>query len=430
MLTPEFRYTFDGAAQDEAIIATYALEIDAEGDVLSQLRLLARFVYPGTGNEVAGVTPDRWQRHAARILGIYEVPPHETERPPDARVRRFVAQIAFPTDIIGDNLTMLMTAVAGEIQAYGRTKLIDLFLPERYIGRFISGPKHGVEGVRGLLNVPNRPLLLAIYKPSQGFTPEEGAATFYEVAAGGADIVKDDELLSDPGFCRRAERVRLYMAAEKRVFEETGEHTLYAVNITDQPDRLLANALEAIDLGASALMVNYVQVGLDAARMVCEDRRVTVPVLGHNSGATSLYASPNCGLSTTLINAKLPRLCGLDICIFLTDLGKFPMLREHGILIVREMLSPLYHVRPILPVAAGGVTPGRIDIICSQYGHDIAVGAGGTIFGHPHGPRAGARAFRQAIDAVMEARDIADAAREHPELGAAVVLWDPARAAK
>ena len=184
------------------------------------------------------------------------------------------------------------------------------------------------------------------------------------------------------------------------------------------------------NLGANALMVNYVQVGLDAARMVCEDRRVAVPVLGHNSGATSLYANPNSGLSATLINAKLPRLCGLDICIFLTDLGKFPMLRECGILIVREMLSPLYDVRPTLPVAAGGVTPGRIDVICSQYGHDIAIGAGGTVFGHPYGPRAGARAFRQAIDAAMEARDIADAAQEHPELGVAVKLWDPAKAAQ
>ena len=30
------------------------------------------------------------------------------------------------------------------------------------------------------------------------------------------------------------ERVKAYMKMEKRVFEETGEHTLYTVNVTDR----------------------------------------------------------------------------------------------------------------------------------------------------------------------------------------------------
>ena len=425
MIAPELRCTFDGIEREDTIVATYAVEVDRDGDILAKLSQLARFVYPGTGTDVAGMLPERWEWHAARIMGIYESPQHEVGIPTAAQTRQFVVQMALPADIVGDSLAMLLAFVAGEAQAYGHTRLLDLFLPRSYVDLY-RGPRFGIGGIRELLGVPDRPLLLAIYKPSQGYSPEEGAAMFYEVAAGGVDILKDDELLSDPVFCRRAERVRLYTQARQRVFEETGHTTLYAVNITDRPDRLLANALEAIELGANALMLSYVQVGLDAARMVCEDSRVTVPVLGHNSGATSLYASPDNGMSSTLINAKLPRLCGLDLGIFFNEHGKFPMLRERGILIAREMVSPFHTLRPMLPIAAGGATPGLVGVVCAEYGLDIAVGAGGAIFGHPQGPRAGAMAFRQAIDCVVELRDVKEAASEHPELDAALKLWGAA----
>lgn len=87
-------------------------------------------------------------------------------------------------------------------------------------------------------------------KPNIGWTPQEGAELFYEAARGGVDVIKDDELLSaDMPFCPMAERVPLFMEMEKRAFEETGEHTLYAVNITDSVARLKDNAYRAIDLG-------------------------------------------------------------------------------------------------------------------------------------------------------------------------------------
>src|SRR5690606_6726780 len=114
------------------------------------------------------------------------------------------------------------------------------------------------------------------------------------------------------------------MEMERRAFEETGEHTLYAVNITDQPERLLENALEAIEFGANALMVNFFQVGLDATRRLCEDPLVTVPVLGHNTGSFSLYSNPHSGMSITLSNAKLPRLVGVDMGILLIQGGSYP----------------------------------------------------------------------------------------------------------
>jgi 2,3-diketo-5-methylthiopentyl-1-phosphate enolase len=55
-----------------------------------------------------------------------------------------------------------------------------------------------------------------------------------------------------------------------------------------------------------------------------------------------------------------------------------------------------------------------------ELGPDIILGAGGAIQGHPDGAAAGANAMRQAIDAVVAGRPVADAALEHPELGRAL----------
>jgi 2,3-diketo-5-methylthiopentyl-1-phosphate enolase len=51
------------------------------------------------------------------------------------------------------------------------------------------------------------------------------------------------------------------------------------------------------------------------------------------------------------------------------------------------------------------------------------VGAGGAVHGHPMGPAAGARALRQAIDAVMAGVPLRMAAENQPELKTAIDLW-------
>ncbi len=65
------------------------------------------------------------------------------------------------------------------------------------------------------------------------------------------DIVKDDELIADPPFCPMEERIRLYMTEAKRHYEETGNRTLYTVNVTDRADKVRDNARRALDAGVT-----------------------------------------------------------------------------------------------------------------------------------------------------------------------------------
>ena len=79
-------------------------------------------------------------------------------------------------------------------------------------------------------------------KPCLGYSPSEGAKIFKEIALGGVDIIKDDELLADTAYSSIVDRVKAYNVAAKEVKDITGHKTVYCVNITDRLDRCLENA--------------------------------------------------------------------------------------------------------------------------------------------------------------------------------------------
>jgi len=77
-------------------------------------------------------------------------------------------------------------------------------------------------------------------------------------------------------------------------------------------------------------------------------------------------------------------------------------------------------------MASGGITPQMVPGVMKDLGANIVIGSGGGIHAHPQGPVAGARAFRQAIDASMQGRPLEEAAKEFPELKVALETWvDP-----
>ncbi len=70
-----------------------------------------------------------------------------------------------------------------------------------------KGPKYGIEGVRELTGVNDRPLVGTIIKPKLGLVTKDHAQVAYESWYGGCDVVKDDENLSSQRFNPFEERV-------------------------------------------------------------------------------------------------------------------------------------------------------------------------------------------------------------------------------
>ena len=408
--------------KDRFLIATYYCATKPSANMLKFAAALAVEQTCGTWLKVPGETPEVRERTIGRVVGVYEVPGYQYEIPADVTERHFIIRIAFPWQNFGGSLARMLSAVLGNISSSGKVKLMDLEFPDAMLQEF-KGPKFGVPGMREILGVYDRPLLNNMIKPCIGLDPEKTAELAYEAAVGGVDVIKDDELVTDPPFCPFEDRVKAVMAAIKEADKVKGEKTLYAFNITGRPYEMKEKAYRALELGANCLLINYNTVGLDATREITEDPDINVPVLGHSDYTGALYESPFSGMAASLICGKLPRLAGLDMMISLSPYGKFPMMMDTFINTGLQLLQPLAHIKAAWPMPGGGTTQGHIEDVMHKFGNDVMIAAGGAIHGHPMGPAAGARAFRQGIDAVMAGKTLAEAGKEYEELGVALDAW-------
>jgi len=415
----------DGIDYSKYAIATYLASFPRSVPVPQLAPALAIEQSTGTWVPVPGETPEVRRNYVAKVIGCYEVPDYEFMLPKDVEFRDYVIQIAFPVVNFGSQIPMMMTTIVGNISMAGRLKVLDIRFPEEYTAGF-QGPRFGIKGIREILGVKDRPLLNNMIKPCTGYTPEVGVGLFRAAAMGGCDIIKDDELIANASFNQIKDRMKLYMDAERQVFEETGEHTLYTVNVTDEIPQVFENAHRAVELGANAIMVNYLATGFPVLRALAEDPKVNVPILGHMDVAGAMYESEYHGLSSHLVLGKLPRLAGADIVVFPAPYGKGPVLGEKFIRVAQNLSFPLYNLKPTFPMASGGITPQMVPNVMKDLGANIVIGSGGGIHAHPQGPVAGAKAFRQAIDATMQGRSLEDAAKEFSELRVALETWvDP-----
>jgi ribulose-bisphosphate carboxylase large chain len=241
------------------------------------------------------------------IRATYELDPPETAEtlaliesvgyaggPEDVRGRVLDIQgdravLEFPA-VTNDVALLVSSLFAGEwvdSAAFSRCRLLGVEWPEE----FLPGPA---------FDAPDRVLVGAIVKPSLGLSPAEVAQTAARLAATGADLVKDDELLGDPEWCPLEERVRAVVAAG----------VTYAANVTGPIETLLARAARVAELGAGAVMINAFAQGLDTLRAL-RAADLGVPIFAHRVGAALWARQPSFGVAPKVV-AELTRLCGAD----------------------------------------------------------------------------------------------------------------------
>jgi hypothetical protein len=244
---------------------------------------------------VLRVTYELEPHEAAETLALIESvgradgPEHVRGRVVSAGAGRAVLE--FPEANWGGDVALLVSSVlAGEwadSAAFERCRLVSVEWPEG----LLPGPA---------FVPPDEVLVGAIVKPSLGLSPGEVAGVAAQLAAGGADLVKDDELLGDPDWCPLEERVRAVSAVGVR----------YAANVTGPTESLLARAERAVELGAGALMVNAFAQGLDSLRAL-RAAELGVPLFAHRVGAALWARNREVGVAPSVI-AEVTRLCGAD----------------------------------------------------------------------------------------------------------------------
>ncbi|MDD4371698.1 MAG: RuBisCO large subunit C-terminal-like domain-containing protein [Anaerostipes sp.] len=399
------------SVDDNFIIATYYMKSETEPDLYAWVKLVAGDQSAGTWTHVEGETPEVIEKYGGKVIGIY----------PMAEERACIARIAFPIANIPSYLPMIMSTVAGNILGQEGIRLVDVELPEKVL-KELPGPLLGVEGIRELIGVPERPLVGAILKPCIGVPPEVSAKGARGAALGGADVIKDDELLSYPEYSPMEDRVKAVMKELKEIGKE--KTCLYAVNITGE--NLLERAKRAIDAGANSLMVNYQAMGWGAVEdfiRAMKRENLIYPIFGHCAGMGAYYRSKTQGIGTALSCGKLARLVGMDMPLVYPDSGRFGLSTNEFVETHAQCIAPMKNIKRSFMTVAGGVQPGAIEYLMNLLGNDCILMAGGGIYGHPMGAEAGAKAILHAIEAKMEGKTILEAAKECEELQAAVDVW-------
>lgn len=395
----------------QTCIATYRL-YDDRADFHKKAEGIAVGLTVGSWTDLPEARKQHMQQHLGQVVSVDVV--EEDERYADIR-------IAYPDINFSRDIAALLVTVFGKLSMDGRIKLLDIEFSDGYAAAF-HGPKFGAAGVRDLLGVHDRPLLMSIFKSVIGHDLPELREQFYEQALGGVDLIKDDEILFENPLTPIERRVEACIRAAEEARRETGQKLLYAANLTGPVFGLRDQAYRAIDAGANALLFNVLAYGFDALAELARDPRIDVPIAAHPAMAGALYPAAHHGIAAPLLLGKLMRLAGADLVLFPSPYGSVVMPREENMAVDAALKSPGPH-RASLAVPSAGIHPGLVPAIVQDFGRDVVVNAGGGIHGHPMGTAAGGRAFRQAIDAVLGGKRLREAAAQHEELRVAIDRW-------
>ncbi|MDE1839035.1 MAG: type III ribulose-bisphosphate carboxylase [Thaumarchaeota archaeon] len=358
-------------------------------------------------------------------------------------VRGNFVKVSYPIELWEEgNASQLLSGVAGNIfgmKALKNLRLVDISIPKAYLKHF-EGPQFGIEGIRKILKIKDRPITGAVAKPKIGWSASEHARIAYETWMGGFDLVKDDENLTSTSFNRFEDRIRLCAKMRDKAEKETGERKSALINITGETKLMEKRAKMLHDFGWEYAMIDVVTSGMSAVqtlRETCEEYGLAIHA--HRAMHAAFDRNPWHGM-TMLVLAKMMRLVGVDQIHIGTAVGKLVGSRDEIIDIRNEITAKVLpeksvkinykmlfqdwaNFKPVLPISSGGLHPGLIPAVMNTLGSDIGILVSGGIHGHPKGTRSGAKAVMQAIDATMQKIPLQEYAMAHTELKEALGKW-------
>ncbi len=354
----------------------------------------------------------------------------------------YIVRIAYPAELFEPgNMPGLLASIAGNVFGMKRVKglrLEDIYFPKSFLKDF-KGPSKGMKGVRDIFRIYDRPIVGTVPKPKVGYTPEEVEKLAYEILTGGMDYIKDDENLTDPSYCKFEKRAKSIMKIIDKVEKETGERKVWFANITSDVKEMEKRIKIVADYGNPYIMVDVVVSGwavLKHIREVAEEHGLAIHA--HRAMHAAFTRNPYHGISMYVL-AKLYRIIGVDQLHVGTagagklEGGKIDVIRYARILRethfkpdpddVYHLEQEFHHIKPAFPVSSGGLHPGNLPPVIEALGSEIILQVGGGVIGHPDGPRAGAAAVRQALEAIMKGIPLDEYAETHKELKRALEKW-------
>ncbi|MFD2213199.1 2,3-diketo-5-methylthiopentyl-1-phosphate enolase [Metabacillus endolithicus] len=403
------------------VIATYLVH-DAKGDLHKKAEGIALGLTVGSWTDLPLLEQEQLKAHKGRVLEVSQLEScDKTNQFLGKNVTKGIIKIAYPSINYSHDLPAILTTVFGKLSLDGEVKLLDLEFSEDVKASF-PGPKFGVQGIRELVGVYDRPLLMSIFKGVIGRDLQYLKDQLRQQVLGGVDLVKDDEILFDNPLTPFGERILAGKEVLNQVFQETGHKALYAVNLSGKTFDLKDKAKKASELGANVLLFNVFAYGLDVLQSLAEDPDINVPIMAHPAVSGASTASSLYGFSSSLLLGKLLRKSGADFSLFPSPYGSVALDRKEALGIAENCLKK-ESFKQSFPVPSAGIHPGLVPLLMNDFGKDSIINAGGGVHGHPNGAIGGGQAFRSAIDATLAGTSLTEAANVHEDLKLAIDLW-------
>ncbi|MBR9705422.1 type III ribulose-bisphosphate carboxylase [Candidatus Pacearchaeota archaeon] len=351
-------------------------------------------------------------------------------------INKKMVKIAYPSELFElGNAPNILSSIAGNIFGMSCVKnlrLVDIQFPQKLLRSF-KGPKYGIQGVRKIMKVKNRPMIGTIVKPKLGLNTKDHTESAYQAWAGGCDIVKDDENLSSQKFNKFEKRLVTCLEAADKAKQQTGEEKGYMINVTDETKEMIKRAQLAEDHGSKYIMIDIVTAGFSALQTLREaDFKLILHA--HRAMHAAFTRNEHHGISMVCLS-DFARLIGVDQLHIGTAIGKMQgdlelvshlddNMERKIVKANKDRLAQNWgKVKTVFPVSSGGLHPGHVPFLVKHLGNDLIIQMGGGIHGHPNGTLRGAIAARQALEATMKKIPLKTYAKNHIELRDALNYW-------
>ncbi|WP_018896830.1 3-oxo-isoapionate-4-phosphate decarboxylase OiaX [Rhizobium sp. 2MFCol3.1] len=419
------------------MMITVTYRIETTGSVEAMAAKIASDQSTGTFVPVPGETEELKARVAARVIAIRQLPDAEYPTWPEVTpgsgpIHRADADIAFPMDAIGTDLSALMTIAIGgvfSIKGMSGIRIVDMKLPEAFATAH-PGPQFGLPGSRKLTGVEGRPIIGTIVKPALGLRPHETAELVGELIESGVDFIKDDEKLMSPAYSPLKERVEAIMPKILDHEQKTGKKVMYAFGISHaDPDEMMRNHDLVLKAGGNCAVVNINSIGFGGMSFL--RKRSGLVLHAHRNGWDILTRDPGAGLDFKVYQ-QFWRLLGVDQFQINGIRIKYWEPDESFVESFKAVSTPLFSKADCpLPVAGSGQWGGQAPDTYNRTGRttDLLYLCGGGIVSHPGGPAAGVRAVQQAWQAAVADIPLDEYAKDHPELAASIAKFGDGKAA-
>jgi 2,3-diketo-5-methylthiopentyl-1-phosphate enolase len=397
------------------IYATYRIH-SKSNDFAKKAASIAVGLTVGSWTDLPLAKQEMMKPHVGKVEAIHEVNSlHE-----DLYASEIT--IAYPVANLSPDIPAILTTVFGKLSMDGMVRLIDLQIPDDWAALF-PGPKYGIQGIRDQLGIYDRPLLMSIFKSGVGMNIDELSEQFYQQALGTVDLIKDDEIFFSEMYASFEDRIKACIEAAEKAMDRTGRRVLYAANLSGPVTKMADKAKRAIEAGANCLLLNVIPYGYDVLQRLAEDPDITIPIMAHPAMAGALYGSSDYGIAAPVILGTLMRMAGADFVLYPSPYGSVAMEKSETLRIAEILRAPHPVFKAAFAVPSAGIHPALVPYLYEDLGNDLIVNAGGAVHGHPEGAAAGGRAFRAAIEAVLNDISLEKQAETHHELKVALQAW-------